>query len=173
LVSIRAWAPVEDDGFLRQVFADRASTDRDRSRLRTGAVLAAVEFRRAGGRQQRACAGVEVETQIEPVAACHSARRMQQVDMAGPILLWMKRPLHDERAEMAAADETGLAGARREPQLQLGGPGTRLRRIARALQRTRLGGLRRRNGHDCVHGPLFSQGTSNQRRSSPERGPIP
>ena len=85
-------------------------------------MLAAIEFHRAGGRQQRARFGVEMEAQIEPVATRDPARRVQQVDMAGPVLLRVKRPLHHERTEMTAADEAGLAGTEREPQFQLGRP---------------------------------------------------
>ncbi|MNR29322.1 hypothetical protein D3C85_1467020 [compost metagenome] len=66
-------------------------------------------------------AGFHADVQGQAVAADHPAGRVQQVDVAGRAFR-VERPLHGERAVMAAAGQHRARAAPFEAQRQLGAP---------------------------------------------------
>ena len=95
-----------------------------------------------GGLRYTARAGLDMEAQIELIAAGDPARRMQQIDVASAVLLGVERTLDDERTEMAAAHQPGLAGSGGKPEFELGVPAAWCCTIACAHRR---GGIGSRN----------------------------
>jgi hypothetical protein len=145
----------EGNGRLRQPFELRALVDAQGLRQARAGAGAAVQL--AGGRrgEQHAGALTRLHGDVEPVAAHHAARRVQQVDMTGAVRAFrMERPLHGKGAAVLAPGQHGALPLPGEAQVE-----------------ARLPAVRRFSVGACAHAPAARRAAAvpRSRRPAPAR----